>query len=62
MHPNVPYFILLLCLTQDDFTCKGGSILRFNELMMLAIKMIKMGILFMLESNCIMLGSNPYKI
>ena len=25
MHPDAPYFIVLLCLTQDDFTHQGKS-------------------------------------
>jgi hypothetical protein len=25
MHPDVPYFIILLCLTPDDFTRQGES-------------------------------------
>jgi hypothetical protein len=25
MRPDVPYFIILLCLTPDDFTCQGES-------------------------------------
>ena len=25
MHPDVPYFSILLCLTPDDFTCQVES-------------------------------------
>jgi hypothetical protein len=25
MRPDVPYFIILLCLMPDDFTCQGES-------------------------------------
>jgi hypothetical protein len=25
MRPDAPYFIILLCLTPDDFTCQGKS-------------------------------------
>jgi hypothetical protein len=25
MHPDAPYFISLLCLMPDDFTCQGES-------------------------------------
>ena len=25
MRPDAPYFIILLCLTPDDFTCQGES-------------------------------------
>jgi hypothetical protein len=25
MHPDVPHFIILLCLMPDDFTCHGES-------------------------------------
>jgi hypothetical protein len=25
MHPGAAYFIILLCLTPDDFTCQGES-------------------------------------
>ena len=25
MHPDAPYFIILLCLTPDDFTHRGKS-------------------------------------
>ena len=33
---DVPYFIMLqyLCLTPDDFTCQGESVLPLNGLMM----------------------------
>ena len=31
MRPDVPYFIILLCLTPDDFTRQGESAISFPE-------------------------------
>jgi hypothetical protein len=31
MHPDAPYIIILLCLTQDDFTLQG-DVLPFDGL------------------------------
>jgi hypothetical protein len=33
MHPNVPYFIILLCLMPDNFTLQGKSVHSMGQIL-----------------------------
>ena len=38
---DMPYFIILLCLLPDNFTCKGRGVLPLNGLMYVRHKSVR---------------------